>query len=415
MKHIILIALALAVSITCATAQQYDLLLTGGRVLDPASGRDGMFDIAVTGGRIAEIAPHIPESDARKVADVTGHLVVPGLVDMHVHAFPGFLNPGRWIIPDHHGFQSGVTTMVDTGTSGADNVDAFHAVADGSQVRLLAFLNISSNGKADSQADPGTFDVAKAVAAAKRYPDFIVGFKSSDYPGPPYDGIRSPWASIDSALAAANEANLPLMVNFSPAPASGPHPARTTPEMLDRLRPGDILTCYHAPHHPVITPDGTVNPALIAARDRGVLFDGTHGAGSFIFRYAEPAVRADFLPETISTDMHGRGRMGAIVDLPTVMSKYAACGMTLEAVVERATVNAARYVGRTDLGTLSTGGIADITVLEVRRGTFTYLDTEGSRITGDLRLQALMTVFGGEIVFDPFGLAAVDWRASSGN
>lgn len=393
----------------------YDVLLIGGRVIDPANGFNGIMDVAVAGGRISRVAPSIHRELSRSVIDVSGCIVTPGFIDLHEHVFHTFDPPGQWVVPDHHSFQSGVTTIVDAGTAGAENFERFkQSVIDRSRTRILAFLNIASPGKNASQDDPSMFNVALAAAVAKRYPEIIVGFKSSDYDSngiKPYGGNRTPWASVDSALASGELVGRPVMVSFNPRKADGVWPARSLRELLRvKLRPGDILTCCFSPRIPVIQTNLELNPDLLAGRERGILFDTAHGAGSFVFRNAVPAIHHGFIPDCISTDLHGPGLAHGVVDLVTIMSKHLACGMNLESVIRCTTINPAHAIGRPDLGTLSIGAVADIAVVRLDKGAFSFMDTGGGRIDGNFMLRAVMTVFGGAIVFDPFGMNAPVWE-----
>ena len=392
--------------------KSYSLLLKGGHVIDPSNDINNVMDVAVSEGRIAHIDAQIPSGKSEKILDVSGYFVTPGLIDMHGHVFHTFGPPGKWVIPDHHSFQSGVTTVVDAGTSGADSFGDFKAIIDCSKTRILAFLNIASPGKNEAQEDPSTFDVMKAVKTAQAHPEIIVGFKSCDYVEKGFDVLRTPWASVDSVLAAGNAGGLPIMISFIPSPPEGDFPARSYRELiLERLRPGDIHTCMFMPVISVILENGTLNPDLIDARKRGVLFDGTHGAGSLVFRNMVPAVEQNFIPDTISTDLHGNGRTKAVVDLLNVMSKFLCAGMRFEDVIRCTTSNPAREINRPELGNLSIGSAADIAVIEKTTGTFSYVDTGGGTLIGNTKLQIVMTLFGGEIVFDPTGVGGHDWKS----
>ena len=413
-----MVFLGIYVCALSAIAQQtvpYDILLKGGHVIDPAANISGLYDVAVAEGVIALVAKDIPAENAKKVVDVSGYVVSPGFIDLHTHVFFTFLDaPRRYVIPDHHSFQSGITTMVDAGTSGADNFEEFKKVIDSSRTRVLAFLNIAAPGKNDSVNDPLEFKVAPAVETAKKYPDIIVGFKSCSYwyPGKPYDDIHTPWASVDRVIEAARSAELPAIIEFAPRPSEGAYPARSFRELvLEKMEPGDILTCMFSRYIPVVMENGKVNPDVITAQKRGVYFDGAHGAGSFIYRNAAPAIEQGFVPDAISTDLHGPGRTKTVVDLLNVMSKFLNMGMTLEDVIKSSTFRPAQIVNRPELGTLTVGNTADITVTELQSGNFSYVDTNGGRMTGDKKLSIVMTLFGGDIVFDPYGVSSPEWES----
>lgn len=396
---------------------KYDLLLKGGRVIDPANGIDRVMDVAVKDRKIALVAKKIPESEAKLVIPVSGNLVTPGIIDMHAHIFFTFYTPqARSIIPDDICIPSGVTTVVDAGTSGADSfedfLDLLGASKSKTKVRVFAFINISSSGMDEGEQNPRMFDVQKAVAMAKKYPDRIVGFKTAHYwTNAPYDDLHTPWASFDSLFAAGRAADLPVMIDFFPRPEEGNYPSRSYRELiLQKMRPGDIHTHVFARHIPVIRDDGTVNPDLLEAQKRGVIFDVGHGAGSFVYRNVVPAMKQGFYPNSISTDLHGMNAVGPVVNMLNVMSKFLCLGMPLEDVIQRSTVNPAREIRHPELGTLTVGGPADIAVIELKKGKFSYSDTSAGKIHGDKKLQCVMTVCNGTIVYDPSGLSKPEWE-----
>ena len=410
---IFIVVNAFALTTSAQQTVQYDILLKGGHVIDPANNVNTVCDVAIAKGVIASVEKNIPSERAKKVVDVSGYIVSPGFVDLHTHVFYTFHAPRRWVIPDHHSFQSGITTMVDAGTSGANNFEDFKKVIDSSRTRILVFLNIAAPGKNESQDNPLQFKVDLAVKTAKKYPDIIVGFKSCDYwsMGRAYDEIHTPWASIDSALAAGRSAGLPVIISFGPRPPQGKYPARSFRELvLRKMRPGDILTCMFSRSIPIILDDGKINPDLIKAQKSGIIFDGTHGAGSFTYRNAVPAINQGFIPNSISTDLHGPGRTSAVVDLLNVMSKFLNMGLPLEEVIKCSTINPALEVNHPELGTLNIGSTADIAVIELLKGKFSYVDSDGGKIWGDKKLQIIMTLFGGNIVFDPYGVSCPEWE-----
>ena len=418
MKKIVCISFVvffLSCKISGVSAQdgvKFDILLKGGHIIDPANNINSVMDVAVARGRIALVDKNIPADASNKVVDVSGYYVTPGFVDIHTHVFHTFDLPGRWIIADHHSFLSGVTTVVDAGTSGADNFEDFKNIIDGSRTRILAFLNIAATGKNEGQDDPSKFSVQHAVETAKRYPDIIVGFKSCDYwYEKPFDEAHPPWASVDSVLAAGRKAGLPVMISFSTRQRQKDYPERSYHEFIQKkLRPGDIHTCLFSPYIPVIREDGKLNPDIIEAQKRGVIFDGAHGAGSFLYRNAVSAFKQGFVPNTISTDLHGAGRTTTAISMLHVMSNYLAMGIPLEDVIKCSTINPARAINHPELGSLSTGSTADIAVIEVINGNISYLDTGGGKIKGNKELRSIMTIFGGKIVFDPYGISFPEWE-----
>jgi dihydroorotase len=391
----------------------YDILLKGGHVIDPANDRNQVADIAVTKGKITLVGDNIPVENAVKTIDVRGYLITPGFVDIHVHVFHTFkTNAAVSLQPDNISFPFGVTTVVDAGTSGALSFEQFkNDVIDKSQTRVLGFINIAAPGMNDAEQDPLQFDVQAAVAMAKKYPEYIVGFKTAHYwTSKPYDTLHTPWASVDSLLAAGNAAGLPVMIDFYPRAADGSYPARTYRELiLEKMRPGDIHTHVFAEHIPTIRGDGTVEPDVLAAQKRGVVFDVGHGAGSFIFAHATPALQQNFYPNSISTDLHQSAMTGAARSMIHVMSKLLCLGMPLEEVIRRSTINPAREINRPELGNLSPGSPADIAVISLIEGMFYYSDVKNIPIKGDKKLECQMTLFGGETKHDPAGLSRKQW------
>ena len=402
---------------TLAQTPRYDLLLKGGHVIDPANNVDAVMDVAVVKDKIAAVEKDIPASQAGKVVDATGLYVTPGLVDIHVHIGHGgapldwFTPEGRshltpYGIPADIALQSGVTTMVDAGSSGADTfLLEKEEVIDRAKVRVLAFLNIVANGmQGDLEQSVDQMDVKRCAETIKKYPDIIVGVKTAHYwTEEPWDGEHTPWAAVDRAEECGRAVNLPVMFDF------WPRPDRSYAELiLKKMRPGDIHTHVFAQQFPILLADGKLNPILAEARARGVIFDVGHGAGSFWFRNAVPAVKQGFIPDSISTDLH-TGNF-TVLSMTQVMSKFLAMGVPLQDLIRRSTVNPAREIHRPELGTLSVGKEADIAVLEQLNGPFSYIDCGFARMDGKGKLIARMTVRAGRIVFDPSGLSMVEWE-----
>ncbi len=415
----IVLACLAATTAAKSPAPQYDLLLKGGHVIDPANGIDGVKDVAVSGGKIAAVQDSIPDSAAGKVVDVTGLYVTPGLVDIHVHVSNGGA-PLDWFTPTARAhippfgmpadlfLLYGVTTAVDAGSSGADTFLALkQSVIDHSKIRVLAFLNIVADGmNGGLEQDVAQMDVERCANTIKQYRDSIVGVKTAHYwTYQPYDDLHSPWAAVDRAEACGKAAGLPVMFDFYPRP-----PERSYDELImSKMRPGDIHTHVFARFFPIILDDGKVNPILFQARKRGVIFDVGHGAGSFWFRNAVPASEQGFLPDSISTDAHLESVVGPGVTMTNVMSKFLAMGVPLAEVIRRSTVNPAREIGHPELGTLTPGNVADIAILEVQHGRFGYMDDGYARLTGNVQLTNRMTIAGGRILYDPSGLSMVEW------
>ena len=399
-----------------AETPTYDLLLKGGHVFDPANHLDAILDVAVSSGKIAAVAKDITASSATKVIDVSGLYVTPGLIDIHYHIGHGGA-PLNWFDPearDHehpHGvpadlaLESGVTTIVDAGSSGADTfLEEKEEVIDHAKVRVLAFLNIVADGmQGGLEQTVDQMDVKRCADTIKKHSDLIVGVKTAHYwTDKPWDAQHPPWAAVDSAIACAQATDRPVMFDF------WPRPDRTYADLiLKKARPGDIHTHVFAQQFPILLPDGKLNPILLEARQRGVIFDVGHGAGSFWFRNAVPAVKQGFVPDSISTDLHEENF--TVHSFANVLSKFRAMGVPLDELIKRSTVNPANEIHRRDLGTLSVGKEADIAVLEEQQGKFGYIDCGFARMDGNVRIFARMTIRGGRILYDPSGLSMVSW------
>lgn len=383
-------------------------LIKGGRLLDPACGLDEEGDLALFDGQVAGVGKNLPEKNAAKVIDASGLLVTPGLVDMHTHLFATAGNPDAWagensVFPDGFSFRSGITAMVDAGSSGWRNFDLFRVtVIDRAKTKVFAFVNIASYGMVNDimeQYSPD-FEPVKIAEKAKKHADIIVGIKSAHYWNPG-------WESVDSAIEAGERAGLPIMVDFGFFKKERPYWRLLT----EKLRPGDITThCFRGPV-PVADETGNLYAYLSEARKRGVLFDLGHGGGSFLFRNAIPAFNHGFYPDTISSDLHVQSMNGAMMDLPTTMSKCLALGMPLGEVVKAATSRPAEIIGHPELGSLTPGSPADVALWTLREGTFGFKDSAGGRIAGNLRLECEMTFLNGEVLWDLNARDAVPYAA----
>lgn len=407
MTHVCLLFCLLLLRLPTPAQTRYELLLQGGRVIDPKNKLDGVMDVGIAGGKIARLAPRIPAGEAQKAIDVSGLIVTPGLVDIHVHVYAGTGIKGAFsgdnsVYPDGFTFRSGVTTAVDAGSSGWRNFADFKdRVIDRSKTRVLALLNIVGRGMGGGaiEQDPQDMDVDAAVKAARHYPETIVGIKTAHFAG-------REWIAVDRALAAGKLADLPVMVDFGPA-----WPERTLRQLfLERLRPGDISTHMYGGAQPIVDDKGTVFPYCFEARKRGVKFDIGHGGGSFWWNEAIPAVRQGWLPDTISTDLHISSMNSGMKDMTTTMSKILSLGVPLFEVIKMSTVNGALVIKRPEVGHLSGGAGADVTVLRLDRGKFGYLDVRNARFTGNQKLVCEMTLRDGKIVWDLNGRAGEDWE-----
>jgi dihydroorotase len=393
--------------------QMYDVVLKGGHVLDVGNNINQEMDVAVLGGKIARVDRDIPAAAGKATIDVSGYYVTPGLIDLHICCYYTNLSVTSSVIADHHCLPSGVTTCCDGGTAGAESFEDFKKIIDRSKMRVLSFLNIAAPGAQSDRAeqDPSQFKVQLAADTAKKYPNIVVGFKTGHYGGT-FDEKRTPWASIDSTLDAGRLAGLPIMADFTPQPPQGNFPERSYREfLLKKLRPGDIVTHCLASRYPFLTEDGKLNPDVLKARERGIIFDLGHAGGSFVLRLVVPAVRQGFIPDTISADLFADTPVTVGINLANVMSKFLCLGVPLEDIIRRTTVNPAQVIRRPDLGNLSVGSTADIAVFEMLKGNFSYRGSGGGKIKGDRKLQCVMTLFGGQIVYDhPYGLSIPLWQ-----
>jgi dihydroorotase len=390
-----------------ASQPQYDLLLKGGWVIDPANDRDGVMDVAIAGDKIAAVGPDLDTNAATTVADVSGHYVTPGLIDIHVHVYHTREPEGLSIMADFHSFRSGVTTVVDTGTAGAKHFLHFkRTVIDRAKTRILAFINIVKSGMVgDFEQDVNEMDPELAASIVLAYPEECVGIKTAHYwTRQPWDDAHPPWAAVDGAIEAGKICQKPVMFDF------WPRPERTYQELiLEKMRPGDIHTHVYAQQFPLLDDQNKPQPFLFEARERGIIFDVGHGAGSFWFRQAVPAIQNGFSPDSISTDLHTGNVNGPVVDMLTTMSKILSIGMPLQEVIFRSTVTPAREIGRPELGTLTVGAEADVAVLKRWEGSFGFTDCGRARMTGNQKLDCAMTIRAGKVVYDPTGFTMPEW------
>ena len=384
----------------------YDLVLKGGHLIDSKNNINGVRDLAIKDGRVAAVAPSIPATQARKVVNVAGLYVTPGLIDLHAHVFSGshggMLAGGNGsIFPDTFALRVGVTTVVDAGSSGRHNFAEFKKnVIDRARTRVLVFLNILGAGMPGDayEQDVNDMDAKAAAELAMANRDTIVGIKVAHYRGPD-------WVPVERGVEAGTLANIPVMVDFGDF-----RPERPFQDLvLKKLRPGDIYThTYYVPV-PMLDEKGRLLPYLFEARKRGVLFDVGHGGAAFEFRQAVPAVKQGFPPDSISTDVHSGSLNSGMKDQLNVMSKFLNMGMSLEEVVRCSTWRPAQIIHREKLGQLSVGAIADIAVLRLEEGRFGFVDSWGARMDGDRRLVNELTVSAGRVVYDMNGLTRERW------
>jgi dihydroorotase len=387
---------------------QYDLLLKNGHTIDPLNNIDGKMDVAIANGKVAAVAADINPALAKKVVDLTGHYVTPGILDIHVHVYHTREPEGLSVMADSHSFKSGVTTMVDTGTAGAKHFLHFkRTVIDLSKTRIFAYINIVDLGMIGPfEQDIKTMDPELAASVVLAYPDICVGIKTAHYwTSLPFDELHPPWGAIDPAIEAGNICKKPVMVDF------WPRPERPYDDLiLKKMRPGDIHTHVFAQQFPVLDTNGKPNAFMHEARARGIIFDVGHGAGSFWFRNAVPAIQNGFVPDSISTDLHVRNVHGVVIDMLTTMNKILNIGMPLQEVIYRSTVTPANEIGHPELGNLSVGAEADVAVFKMQQGEFGFMDCGRAKIVGDKKLECMLTVRAGEIVFDPNAITVPKWQ-----
>lgn len=394
-------------------SQSYDILIKGGHVIDPSSNTSRVLDVAVSGNRVARVAQGIPVDQAKTVVNATGLYVVPGLIDLHVHAFFGteqraaYRNSFSAIQPDAFSFRSGVTTMVDAGSPGWKSFETYRKqTISHSKTRIFVFLNIVGEGMkgGDAEQNVGEMNAARAAKLAGYHPDIIRGFKLAHFNGPN-------WAPVDSVVRAGTLANLPVMIDFG---GSTPELSLET-LLLNKLRPGDIFTHAYAKvrgRTSMVDDDSKVRQVILDARKRGIIFDVGHGGASLQFSQAIPAIKQGFKPDVISTDLHTGSMNAGMKDMLNVMSKFLNMGMSMEEVILCSTLAPANIIKKNDLGRLTEGALADITVLKVESGKFGFTDARGWKMEGSKKLVCELTVIDGNVVWDLNGLTAKDWNTS---
>ncbi len=369
-----------------------DLILRGGRIVDPSQDMDQTADIAFADGKVQAIGAVEAGSDT-DIRHVSGLIVSPGLIDLHTHVYWG----GTSISIDAEEFcrKSGVTTAVDTGSAGAGNFAGFRKhVIEPSEVRILAYLHVSFAGifafsptiMVGESKDIDLMAPREAAEVADANRDVVIGIKVRLGRHASGDQGMTPFGY---ALQVAEETGLPLMCHIDEPPPS-------YDELVDAMRPGDVLThCFRPFPNAPCTAQGTVKPAVQRARERGVLFDVGHGKGSFAFRTARAMLANGFLPDTISSDIHQLCIGGPAYDQVTTMSKFLCMGLPLDDVIRRSTVNAAMALQRPELGSLKPSSAGDATLLKVSDGEFAYEDVVGEVMQGDRRITSEGVVIAG--------------------
>lgn len=411
MKKLKLLSLALVLMSGSLLAQNYDMLIKGGHIIDPVNNIDQVMDLAIKGNKIAAIEKEISANQAKKVVDASGLIVSPGLIDMHTHNFYGTVhnrylaNSFSAVPPDGFTFRSGVTTVVDAGSPGWRNFELYKSqIIDPSKTRVLCFLNIVGAGMSGGHREQHIDDMNPKMTAmvAKQNKDHVVGVKLAHFMG--YD-----WTPTELAVEAGKIGSIPVMIDFG-----GSNPELPLEKLfLEKLRPGDIFT--HAYAHvngrtPIVAENGKVRDYVFKAQKRGIVFDVGHGGGSFLFEQAVPAIQQGLKPDVISTDLHTGSMNGGMKNINNVMSKFLNMGLSIQEVIAATTSQPAKYIQRKDLGHLSVGGLADVTLMNIRKGDFGFIDTRGKRMNGNQKLECELTLRDGKVVYDLNGLASSDWN-----
>ncbi len=415
----LLLFLFIALLATKVNAQEIDLLLKGGHVIDAKNNINGKMDVAVKDGKVFRVAADIPVSSAKKTVNVSGLYVTPGLIDIHGHVFHGtepdnyLSNSQDALPPDGFTFRSGVTTVADAGGAGWKNIDLFRKnVVEQSKTRVLAFMNIVGGGMRGVEAyeqDETDMDPKLTAATAKKNKDIVIGIKLAHY-------IGHDWEPTDKAVEAGRIAGIPVMVDFGKS--LPPLPLEDL--LLKHLRPGDILTHAYRydqefdkngkmiEHKQAIVDVNTkkVKPFVWEARKKGLIFDVGHGGGSFNWSQAVPAMEQGFQPDVLSSDLHTGSMNAGFKDMANLASKFLVLGMPLADVIAASTWNAAKVIQRTELGNLSVGSEADIAVFRLREGDFGYIDASGMALRGKQKLEAELTLRTGRVVWDLNALSA---------
>jgi len=393
-------------------AQEVDMIIKGGHVIDPKNGIDGIMDVSIDEGKILAVGADLG-NDAFKVVDATGLYVVPGLIDIHGHHFHGTVannylaNSYSSLPPDGFTFRSGVTTVVDVGGAGWRNFKTFkEQTIDRSKTRVLSFLNIVGSGMAGGAIEQNLADMDAKLTAleAKAFKDHIVGIKVAHYSGPE-------WAPVEKAVEAGTLANIPVMVDFG----GNKPPLSIETLFFEKLRPGDIFThCYaHVdPREPIVDyATGKVKPFVFKAQKRGIIMDVGHGGGSFLWDQAIPAVQQGLKPNTISTDLHTGSMNGGMKSMINVMSKCLYLGLTMPEVIEASTWKPAQVIQKPELGHLTPGAEADVAVINMQEGDFGFVDVRGWKIKAKQNLVCELTLRAGRVVWDLNGISSPEWES----
>jgi len=367
------------------SAAEYDLLIRGGRVIDPARNFDQLSDVAIKGGKIAAVQPNIAASAAAESIDATGKLVVPGLIDIHTHAGREKEDPALCLA-------DGVTSLIDAGSAGADGIDAVVAIAKAAPTRMRVLVNAGKKGiiPEGDLMDLANVDVAAMRAAIERHRDVIVGIKARL--SKPVAG-KNDLEALKRAQSVAQPLGLPIMIHMGQTESP-------LPDILAVLKRGDIVThMYAPPPNGIFDASGKLLPAVADARKRGIWFDFGNGrVDHFNWAIVDHAMQARVFPDTISTDWGQAARTDQVLNFGNVLSKFLMVGMPLDAVIACATSTAAKtFPAFKGLGTLRPGSPADVAVIELRQGSFEFEDNYKGKRTGRLKLVTTGALFGGKL------------------
>ncbi|MGH2600450.1 MAG: amidohydrolase/deacetylase family metallohydrolase [Dehalococcoidia bacterium] len=414
MRRALFVGLMLAIAPAVSAQVQYDLLLQGGHVIDPRNGIDAVRDVAIKDGLIAVVAADIPAKQAFKTVSVKGLYVTPGLIDIHAHVFPGLTKNswgnGDWsVYADGFTLRSCVTTVNDAGGAGWRTFDDFkERIVAQAKTRVTAFLNIVGAGMVGDplEQDLEDMEVEPTLQMALKHKGLIVGIKTAHFNGPE-------WSPYERAVEVGRQANIPVMVDFGSNTRAG----RSLHDMVTKyLRPGDLFTHVYTGSRGEQDPV-TKGPsaAALAGRARGVLFDVGHGGGAFRWATAVPMVKAGFLPDSISTDLHVKSMNAGMKDMLNVMGKFLALGVPLNEVILRSTWNPAKQIQLEQLGHLSVGAPADVAVIGLERGAFGFADVRGGRLNATQRLTCEVTIRDGKVIYDLNGTSLDRWDTLAPN
>jgi dihydroorotase len=373
---------------------QFDFALTGGRVIDPLAGHDAVADVAFNDGRVAAVGSNLGAS-ARQTRDVSGCIVMPGMIDFHAHVYWGGTSIS--VNADTLARRCGTTTWLDVGSAGPGNFAGFakHVIAP-SETRILAYLHVSHAGifgfshtvMVGESQDMRLMDTAECARVARAHPELIRGIKVRI--GLNTSGVNG-IAPLYHAIEAADRAGLPVMCHID-------RPPPRYVDVLELLRPGDTLThCFKPFPNAPIYADGRIKEACWTARERGVIFDIAHGSGSLSFEVARAMLAGGFPPDVISSDVHVLCVEGPAFDNMETMSKFLVMGMPLVDVVRAVTATPARLLKRPDLADLSVGSTGDATVMRIEEGRFTFTDSTGETMEGSQRFALDSVVLGGRL------------------